>query len=149
MSKETPARKPYPSDLTDAQWTILAPLMPSAHTQHGGRPRAVDRRAVVNTRLYLNRSGCQWEMLPHDLLPKSPVYDDVARWRDDGTWARMLQALREQTRRQAGREPPPRAACLDSHSVKTTAMGGAERGDDGGKKVKGGSGIGWSIPWAW
>src|SRR4051794_27827824 len=92
------ARKPYASDLTDAQWAVLQSLVPPA--KHGGHPRDLDMREVVNTILYLNRTGCQWAMLPHDLLPKSSVYDYFARWRDDGTWQRLVDALRQQLRQQ-------------------------------------------------
>src|SRR4249920_1886753 len=78
-------RKQYPSDLTDEQWEIVRPLIPSAkQSKRGGRPRKVDMREVLNTLFYLNRSGCQWDMLPHDLLPKSTVYDSFAQWCADG-----------------------------------------------------------------
>ena len=123
----------YETDLTDDQFALLGPFLP--RPKRMGRPPA-DLREVVNGILYLVRSGCQWRLLPKDFPPWSTVHTWYRRWRRDGTWERLHEALRRQARTRAGRDPSPRASAVDSQSVKTPAAGG-KSGFDNGKKVKG------------
>jgi putative transposase len=111
----------YPTDLTDAQWAVLEPLVPPP--KPGGRPRTVSMRQVVNAILYIDRAGCQWRMLPREYPTWKTVYWYFTRWQDDGTWEQLTDALRRQLRRQLGRDDEPSAAILDSQSVKTTQRG--------------------------
>src|SRR4051794_38683531 len=125
--------QPYDTDLTDQQFVLLEPLLPKR--KRTGRPPA-NLRDVLDGIFYLARSGCQWRLLPHDFPPWSTVHTWYRRWRLDGTWEQIHEALRCQVRKQEGRKPTPRSSAVDSQSVEVPASGGAS-GFDSGKKVKG------------
>jgi putative transposase len=127
-------RQPYPTDLSEAEWSILEPLVPAA--KPGGRPEEYPKREIINAILYIVRSGGAWRRMPHDLPPWGIVYHYFWQWRRDGTWKRMNESLRGDLRVLEGRNRQPSAAIIDSQTGKTTARGG-DTGFDGAKQIKG------------
>src|ERR1041384_6445866 len=120
-------KRHYDTDLTDAAWELVKPLIPDA--QRGGRPRTTDVRSVVNAIFYLLRTGCQWRMLPHQFPPWGTVYYYFRRWENSGTWVRLHRSVYVQARVAAGRAACPSVVIMDGQSVKTTERGGT-RGFD-------------------
>ena len=135
----------YPTDLTDGQWEMILPLLPPPKTR--GSPRRVNLRTVVDGILFLNRSGCQWRLLPPDFPPWQTVYGYFRRFRLEGTWERVHTKLREKVRQKAGRKRTPSAAIIDSQSVKTTEKGGSVDMMPA-RRSPAANAISWSIPWA-
>ena len=125
----------YPTDLSDDEWRCISPHLPEPAGQ--GRPRLHGLRAILDAVFYVLKSGCPWRLLPRDFPPWKTVYDWFRRWRIDGTWERLNTELRERLRCRLGRNPNPSAAIVDSQSVRTTGVGGNERGFDPAKKVEG------------
>lgn len=128
-------RKAYPSDLTDAEWEILEPLIPAlcaeaAHVKY-------TRREIVNGILYVLRSGCPWRLVPHDLPAWGALYYYFRMWRKEGIWDQVQKSLLKQMRRKEGRDEEPSAAVIDSQSIKTSAVRGPEKGFDMGKRIWG------------
>lgn len=121
MSKQKQSKKRYPSDLTDAQWDLLAPLFELSSTEPA---RIYPVREILNTIFYVNRTGCQWNFLPDSFPPWPAVYNQFRRWQKNGMWNKVHDTLRDKTRTTASRNPQPTAAVIDAQSTKTTEKGG-------------------------
>ena len=134
MTISTDVDKLYDTDLTDAAWALIAPMLPAARP--GGRPRKINIRAVLNAIFYLLRTGCQWRLLPREFPGWSTVYHYFQAWKNAGVWTCIQRSMYQQARRQAGRAACPSVVIMDGQSVKTTERGGI-RGFDAHKRVKG------------
>jgi putative transposase len=128
-------RKPYPSDLSDAEWEILKSLLPSP--KGFGHPVEVDFREVLNGIFYVQRTGCQWEMLPHDLPPYTTVYGYFQKWQRKGVWQQIHDKVRHQLRQELGRDEHSSVAIADSQSVKTTEKRGRSMVSTVARRLKG------------
>ena len=133
MTVSSGHRRRYPTDLNDAEWERLAPLLPS--TEPRGRPREHPVREIFDAIFYVVRGGCPWRMLPHDFPPWGTVYYWFRQWRLDGLWQRILVALRRATRQKEGRDPEASAAIVDSQSVRIAEESGSNKGYDAAKRV--------------
>lgn len=133
--KDDSVPRPYPSDLTDAQWALIAPMV---SVKTGGRPAIHPRWRIVEAILYVDRTGCAWRMMPHDFPPRDTAYWYFPRWNADGTADRIYDALRAAVRDAAGRDPMASAGIVDSQSLKgADTVGQGSRGYDAGKKTDG------------
>lgn len=139
-----PQRELYLSDMSDAQWQVIQPLLPAP--KGFGHPRTVDLREVLNAIFYVQRTGCQWEMLPHDFPPHQTVYRYFSKWQRKGIWQEIHDQLREQLREHWGRDKDSTVAIADSQSVKTTEKRGRSTVMTVARKLKGVSAISSSIP---
>lgn len=117
-----PSRKLYPSDMSDTEWALIEPKLPLP--RGFGHPREVDLREILNAIFYVQRSGCQWEMLPHDFPPSSTVYKYFRKWQRQGIWQAIHDELRSEIRSEMGREETSSIAIADAQSVKTTEKRG-------------------------